>query len=138
MLIDLNKAISNDLEPNMIHDHNLSLLIQMNAEARVHSNIALVSPAVIEQGEDQTNLQVGMVLPKNLDFDTSLVHHYNVPLSFLESSISPNGYRLWAKHFTPCGFSGGVSVPRCWSDFLTLSLLHPLRFEWAKAILGKR
>jgi hypothetical protein len=51
MLIDLNKAISNDLEPNMIHDHNLSLLIQMNAEAGVHSNIALVSPAVIEHGK---------------------------------------------------------------------------------------
>jgi hypothetical protein len=111
----------------------------MNAEAAVHSNTALVAPIVTEQGEDQTNLQVGMVLlPENLDFDSGLAHHYNVPLSFLQSSISHDGYRLWAKHFSPCGFPGGVSVPRCWSDFLTLSLLHPSRFEWAKAILESR
>jgi hypothetical protein len=105
MLIDLNMTISNDLEATLILDHNLSPLIQMNAEAGVNSNTTLVAHAVTEQGEDQANLQVGMVLlPENLDFELGLAHHYNVPLSFLQSSISLDDYRLWAKHFAPCGF----------------------------------
>jgi hypothetical protein len=79
-----------------------------------------------------------VLLPHNLDINPGLAFNSNMSLNLLKSSISPGGLRLWAKHFAPCGDPSGVAVPRCWSDFLTLSLLHPLRFDWAKEILESK
>jgi hypothetical protein len=79
-----------------------------------------------------------VLLSENLDVDLGLISSNDMFLNSLNSSISPDGTRLWAKHFSPYGDLGGIRVPRCWSDFLTLSLLHPLRFDWTKAFLESK
>jgi hypothetical protein len=48
------------------------------------------------------------------------------------------GVRKWAKYLAPVGHSSGISVPKSWANFCTLTLLDPERFEWAKAFLGSK
>jgi hypothetical protein len=46
--------------------------------------------------------------------------------------------RKWAKYLAPVGHSSGISVPKSWANFCTLTLLDPERFELAKAFLGSK
>jgi hypothetical protein len=80
-----------------------------------------------------TDLQLGMVmLPNDLVVDPRF--------SALENSLSssrphPDGVHLWAKHFAPLGMSGGINIPKSWSDFFIVNLLNPSRFALAKSFL---
>jgi hypothetical protein len=80
-----------------------------------------------------TDLQLGMVmLPNDLVVDPRFSALEN---SLFSSMPHPDGVRLWAKHFAPLGISGGINIPKSWSDFFTVNLLNPSRFAWAKSFL---
>jgi hypothetical protein len=77
-----------------------------------------------------SNQQVGMVL---------------LPISlecYLGSSSSnvgnpknnADGVRLWAKYFALLGHEDGIQIPSIWTDFFTVALLNPSRFDWAKSL----
>jgi hypothetical protein len=40
--------------------------------------------------------------------------------------------------FSPQSSSDGFQIPQVWRDFLTVILLNPSRFEWAKAFIGSK
>jgi hypothetical protein len=46
--------------------------------------------------------------------------------------------RLWAKHFAPISSSNRLLIPHEWSDFYTMLLLNPTRFDWAKEFIASK
>jgi hypothetical protein len=80
------------------------------------------------------NLQVDLtLLLASLDIDPVLTDNQQ-PYIFsgrphLESII------IWSRFFAPIGNPGGIIVPTSWSDFITLVLMDPIRFHWAKSFL---
>jgi hypothetical protein len=139
MLLDLNLMVTDSQDVSPLLDLNQLQLDHLNSEIDAHLNSVVVPSLDHEQGQVMSNLQVGMtLLLENLDIDPGMTLNSSMPLNFLKSSISANGIRLWAKHFVTCGDPSGIKVPRCWSDFFTLTLLHPSRFDWAKAILESK
>jgi hypothetical protein len=48
------------------------------------------------------------------------------------------GTRLWARHFASLGRDSGVDIPPSWRDFFTIALLNPVRFDWARSLLGSK
>lgn len=54
-------------------------------------------------------------------------------------TFAEDGLALWKKHFTPVENSDKViQVPEEWINFITLALLTPDNFEWAKALLNSK
>jgi hypothetical protein len=43
--------------------------------------------------------------------------------------------RPWAKFFSPTNNMKGFKIPKVWRDFLTVILLNPSRFEWARSFV---
>jgi hypothetical protein len=88
-------------------------------------------------GPDNGNFLIGLTLqPDPLDVDHVLASHDNgLELVNWSPTSNANGVRLWAKHFAPLTYVGGIQVLRSLSDFFTINLLNPSRFGWAKSIL---
>lgn len=100
-------------------------------------DIAVSSEPNLQQDQQSDNLHVGLaLLPDNLDIDPGFKGFINGhSTSQRKFHDSAEGTRLWSKHFAPLGSSKGIEVTRSWKDFFTNVLLHPKRFNWAKAFL---
>jgi hypothetical protein len=88
---------------------------------------------VNKAGEEHLN--VGMaLLPNSIDFDPRLRSHCaNNSLDIASARPKANTTRLWAKHFSPHMAGESIQIPTSWSDFITMLLLNPSRFEWANS-----
>lgn len=53
-----------------------------------------------------------------------------------QSSLPPDFFRLWAKHFAPATNTPTVNVPPEWAAFFTAAMLNPGTFEWVKCFLS--
>jgi hypothetical protein len=86
------------------------------------------------------NLNVGLVLlPKTTDVDPGIeAHLVSKEMMDWTAKQKADSMRLWTKYFAPVSASGGIQVPHHWCDFITMVLLDPSRFEWAKALLGSK
>jgi hypothetical protein len=98
--------------------------VLMNESEIVHPNLNLV----------EENIQVGMeLLPDTLDADP--VFSSQQELNLCNGRPHSEGVRLWSRFFAPTGDCSGFLVPSFWSDFITLALMDPIRFNWAKSFL---
>ena len=53
--------------------------------------------------------------------------------------VGVEGIALWQKHFAPTEATDNtIQVSEEWADFITLALLTPDNFEWAKALLSSQ
>jgi hypothetical protein len=70
-------------------------------------------------------------------------HFFTVPdKQDLFSEFSEEGMKLWDKHFAPHCKNGAnikesnvFKIPVSWFNFITLMLLTPEKFDWAKGFL---
>lgn len=51
--------------------------------------------------------------------------------------VNADSIRLWARFFSPMG-QGGPQIPAEWMDYITLKLLQPKNFEWAKHLVTSK
>jgi hypothetical protein len=88
-------------------------------------------------GPGNGNFQIGLaLLPDSLDVDLVLASHDNgLELVNWSPTSNVDGVRLWAKHFAPLTYAGGIQVPRSLSDSFIINLLNPSRFGWDKSLL---
>jgi hypothetical protein len=83
---------------------------------------------------------VGMaLLPDFIDFVPGL-QSYCIGNALDKLVVRPkaNSTKLWAKNFSPHMPGESIQVPASWSDFITLLLLNPKRFEWANSLLRSK
>jgi hypothetical protein len=100
-----------------------------------HRDPNQVIDQVNEAGEG--NLNVGMALfPDSIDFEPRFQSYCsrNV-LDKLTVRPKADNTILWAKYFAPYMTGESIQVLASWSDFITLLLLNPERFEWANSLL---
>jgi hypothetical protein len=86
------------------------------------------------------SMNVGLsLLPESIDVEPGMEAHL-LSKEMLDWSAKQKveRIRLWAKHFAPVSELGGIQVPHLWCDFIALVLLDPVRFEWAKCLLGSK
>jgi hypothetical protein len=88
----------------------------------------------------EESLDVGMaLLPDSTDFDPRL-QSFCIGNALNKVNLKPkaDNTRLWAKHFAPHMSGESIRAPASWSDFITLLLLNPKRFEWANSLLRSK
>jgi hypothetical protein len=73
------------------------------------------------------------LLPDSLDFDTILTAQQQ--FSDLFGRPHPEGIRIWSRFFTSLENLGGIIVPHSRMDFVSMILMDPTRFNWAKSFL---
>lgn len=111
---------------------------------QIVANIAIqeaIQPAQQVNDHPFDHIHIGMVqLVDQFDHDPVL----KCFTGFGDNEISwtpkqnADGIRLWAKYFAPAGRSVTFEIPQSWSDFFTVLLLNPARFEWAKTFITSK
>lgn len=108
-------------------------------------NLQLISETQGEQastGVQQANrVHIGMVqLLPEFDHDPVMESFTIRDDKEMLGFPSPNadGIRLWSKYFAPAGHCAQFEITQCWSDFFTLLLLNPSRFDWAKSYITSK
>jgi hypothetical protein len=93
--------------------------------------IGVANPNFLWGGD---NLQVGMaLLPASLNFDPVLTDKQQPYI--LSGRPHSENIRIWSRFFAPVGNPRGIFVASPWSDFITMVLMDPIRFHWAKSFL---
>jgi hypothetical protein len=93
---------------------------------------------------------VYMVSPNEAHLQLTLgrveTHFFSIPEEHdLARKLSPEGFLLWEKYFAPYMYgpdkqshSAVVDIPVSWFNFITLMLLTPEKFDWAKSFLSSQ
>ncbi|KAK3126356.1 hypothetical protein QOZ80_7AG0555350 [Eleusine coracana subsp. coracana] len=115
-----------DMEANVVMAHNQQQVASHEAQGSYQFN---------------GNLQIGMVqLVPQFVHDSVLECFTGFGAKEFSWTPSKNddGVRLWAKYFAPVGHNNNFVIPQCWSDFFTVLLLNPGRFDWAKTFISSK
>jgi hypothetical protein len=113
-------------------------LVEQQAHQTSQAEDPSSSPATGQN--EHGNLHIGMaLLPENIDIDPGYeAFCFDHNAHEVSPRQSPDGIKLWAKHFAPIDRQSGINIPPSWSDLFTLALLNPAKFDWAKSVLGSK
>jgi hypothetical protein len=118
-----------DLEDGMLLQDNVVNLQENNNENALHllENVNLVPP-------HEAHLMIGRVE----------THFFNIPEEHdLTKRFSKQGMKIWESYFAPHMLNSTASayshdIPVSWFNFVTLMLMTPDKFDWAKGFLSSQ
>jgi hypothetical protein len=144
-----------DLEEN--EDEEMENLAENNMDnvgLENEGNAVLPPPAgqdnldMVADNNDQADMELfhfnDLVQPEVAHLQLGKVETFFFPVNEVDrEKFSPQGMALWNKYFAPHICDGGsanpdkvLNIPSNWFNFITLMLLTPEKFEWAKNFLN--